>query len=512
MPDFSARPRGADYFFTRALLLRSLGGIYFVAFLVLVRQGLPLIGSRGLLPLGSFLDVASRHFDSKGLAAGHMPTIFWLGSSDAVLEGAAWLGLALSTLVVFGVANAPIFAALWALYLSFVYAGQIFYGYGWEMLLCEAGFLAVFFAPAWRPRLFSATEPPPLLLVFLFRWLTFRVMFGAGLIKLRGDACWTELSCLDFHYETQPNPNPLSPYFHFAPRFTHTAGVVVNHLAELLAPFGVFGPRPARLLAGAIIVGFQVLLILSGNLSFLNWLTLVIALACFDDRVFFRLMSAVTRSELPSLREAVVPQSRARRATLAVLGVAIAALSLNPIVNLLSPRQRMNYSWEPFMLVNTYGAFGSIGRVRREVVLEGTLSSVPDEHADWREYEFPCKPGDVHRPPCLVTPYHHRLDWQLWFAALSDYESQPWIVHLAYKFLRGDRSIEPLLARDPFPERPPRYVRARLYRYRFAPLGERGVYWRRELESEYFEPLSLGHADFRRFLAKHGWLDAEPTR
>jgi hypothetical protein len=511
MADFSVGPRGSDYFVTRSLLLRSLGCIYFVAFAILVQQGLPLIGSRGLLPLEAYLELASRHFE--GFAAvWRLPTLFWLDSSDAVIHGAAWVGLMLSTLVVFGVANAPILGALWVLYLSFVQAGQVFYGYGWEMLLCEAGFLAVFLAPAFRTALFSAKDPPPLLVIVLFRWLTFRLMFGAGLIKIRGDACWTELTCLDFHYETQPNPSPLSPFFHFAPRFTHTAGVLFNHVAELVAPFGVFGPRPVRLVAGAVIVGFQALLILSGNLSFLNWLSIVVAIACFDDRAFARWTPAHLRHDLARLRDSVLAPSRARRVTLVALGLVIGLLSLNPVVNLLSPRQRMNASFDPLGLVNTYGAFGSVGRVRREVVIEGSSSAVLDESTVWKEYEFPCKPGDVRRAPCLVTPYHYRLDWQLWFAALSDFEREPWIVHLAYKLLRGDRSIEPLIRHDPFPDEPPRFVRALIYRYRFAPLGERGVHWHRELEGEYLRPLFLGHHDFERFLASYGWLERAPGR
>ncbi len=511
MPDFFAGPRGRDYFFTRSLLLRSLGGIYFVAFAILVQQGGPLIGSRGLLPVTAYLELATRHFDGFQ-AVWRLPSLFWLGSSDAVLEGAAWIGLTLSALVVFGVANAPILAALWVLYLSFTQVGQIFYGYGWEMLLCEVGFLATFLAPAWRPNLLSERDPPPLLVIVLFRWLTFRLMFGAGLIKIRGDECWTDLSCLDFHYETQPNPSPLSPYFHFAPRFTHVGGVLVNHLAELIAPFGVFGPRRVRLVAGLVIVGFQTLLILSGNLSFLNWLSIVVAIACFDDRALGRLVPARIATELEALWESTIALSRARRATLAALGIVIGMLSISPVVNLLSPRQRMNASFDPLGLVNTYGAFGSVGRERYEVVLEGTSAQTPDENARWLEYEFPCKPGDVKRRPCFVTPYHYRLDWQMWFAALHDFEREPWIVHLAYKLLRGDRGIKSLFSYDPFPDRPPRYVRARFYRYRFAPLGERGVYWKRELAGEYLKPLWLEHREFRRFLANYGWLDDDHER
>jgi hypothetical protein len=335
-------------------------------------------------------------------------------------------------------------------------------------------------------------------------------MFGAGLIKLRGDECWTELRCLDFHYETQPNPGPLSPLFHFAPAWTRTAGVLLNHLAELIAPFGVFGPRRVRLVAGIVIVTFQSILILSGNLSFLNWLTLLIALACFDDGVFLRLVPRTHRPRLLSLKLAVAEPSRARRMTLLGLAIAIGALSLNPIVNLLSSRQLMNASFEPFNLVNTYGAFGSVSRERHEVVLEGTLGTPDDPNAVWREYEFPCKPGDVQRRPCLITPYHYRLDWQLWFAGLSNFQREPWIVHLAYLLLRGEPTLKSQLALDPFPDRPPRFVRARLYRYTFAPLGVRGVYWQRERIDEYLQPLSLGHVDFRRFLQRHGWLAAEP--
>jgi hypothetical protein len=511
MPNFFEGPRGTDYFFTRALLLRSLGVIYFVAFAILVRQGRPLIGSEGLLPVTAYLELASRHFDGFQ-AVWRLPTLFWLGSSDAWLDGAAWIGLTLSTLVVFGVANAPILGALWVLYLSFSQAGQVFYGYGWEMLLCEAGFLATFLAPAWRPNLFSERDPPPLLLIVLFRWLTFRLMFGAGLIKVRGDGCWSDFSCLDFHYETQPNPSPLSPYFHFAPRFTHVAGVLVNHLAEIVAPFGVFGPRKVRLVAGLVIVGFQALLILSGNLSFLNWLSIVVAIACFDDRALARLVPARLAPELGALRESDFTPSRARRSALIALGLVIGLLSLNPIVNLLSPRQRMNASFDPLGLVNSYGAFGSVHSVRHEVVIEGTRSEILDATTEWSEYEFPCKPGDVRRAPCLITPYHYRLDWQMWFAALSDFEREPWIVHLAYKLLRGDRGIKRLLARDPFPDRPPRYVRARFYRYGFAPLGERGVWWKRELAGEYLRPLWLEHREFRRFLASYGWLEDEGAR
>lgn len=507
---FRAAPAASEYFLTRAVLLRGLGFLYVVAFGILVKQVLPLIGTRGLLPAQSFLERVSAHFETTPRAFWGLPTLFWIDASDVALLGAAWLGVVLGALVLAGVANAPILALLWALYLSFVHVGQVFYGYGWDTLLCETGFLAIFLAPAWRLSLLSPREPPPFLVIVLMRWLAFRIMFGAGLIKLRGDACWTELRCLDFHYETQPNPGPLSAWFHSAPAWTRTAGVLFNHLAELVAPFGVFGPRRVRLVSGIVIVTFQSILILSGNLSFLNWLTLLIALACFDDGVFRRLMPRRFHPRLLSLRRECGEPSRARRMTLLGLAIVIGALSLNPLVNLLSSRQLMNASFDPFNLVNTYGAFGSVSRERHEVVLEGTSGSPDDPSAVWREYEFPCKPGDVRRRPCLITPYHYRLDWQMWFAGLSNFQREPWIVHLAYLLLRGEPTIKSQLAFDPFADRPPRFVRAQLYRYRFAPLRERGVHWQRERLDEYLAPLSLEHPEFRRFLAQHGWLDSEP--
>ena len=487
---FERRPLGADYYVTRAVLLRAIGFMYLVGFAVAWHQVLPLIGSNGILPVQSFLEGAVEHLGSRGAVAWRLPSLFLLDASDVTLRGAALVGVVLSAFVLSGVANAPILFVLWALYLSLVRVGQVFYGYGWEILLCETGFLAIFLAPAVRPRLFEARDPPPYVVIVAFRWLLFRVMFGAGLIKLRGDACWTELTCLFHHFETQPNPGPLSAWFHALPKPVLEGGVVMNHLVEVVAPWFVFGPRPARVLAGIAMVLFQVVLIASGNLSFLNWLTLVIALACFDDHAFARLLPQRPLSRLREIRAHVARASRSRRAVLAGLAVVLGLLSLNPVVNLLSTRQRMNSSFDPLMLVNTYGAFGSVLEERREVVIEGTASSDPADERSYVAYEFPCKPTDVERRPCLVTPYHHRLDWQLWFASFSEIESEPWLVHFVYQLLTGADAPRALLARDPFPSEPPRFVRARLFRYRFRNAGGDGPFWERSFVGEYLTPVS----------------------
>lgn len=279
-----------SYWLTRFVFLRLLGLVYTVAFLIVVLQWPPLLGSDGLQPAASFLDAVGA-FEGRSVGTFlRLPTLFWLNASDAAFRAGGYVGLGLSLLVLFGLANVPILLALWLLYMSFVHVGQIFYGYGWETLLLETGFLAIFLAPLGRPGPFPRRAPPSPVVIVLLRWLVFRLMLGAGLIKLRGDPCWRDLTCLVYHYETQPNPNPLSWYFHQAPVWFHRIEVLFNHVVELVAPFFVFGPRRARLVAGALVVLFQVILILSGNLSFLNWLTIAAAVACFDDTVFAPLL------------------------------------------------------------------------------------------------------------------------------------------------------------------------------------------------------------------------------
>ena len=277
------------YWLTRFMILRLLGIIYAVAFLVLINQILPLIGSHGLLPVGIYLKHIGDALGSPGAGFMRLPSIFWLGHSDATLLTLAWLGFVLSCVVAAGFANAPLLTVLWLLYMSFVHVGQEWYGYGWEIQLLETGFLAIFLCPLIDMRPFPR-RAPPMPVIGLFRWLIFRIMLGAGLIKIRGDEIWRNGTALYYHFETQPLPGPLSRWFHFLPRAVLKTGVWFNFLAELIAPWFAFWPRLARHIAGSVMVLLQVILILSGNLSFLNWLTIVPALACFDDGFWSRLL------------------------------------------------------------------------------------------------------------------------------------------------------------------------------------------------------------------------------
>ncbi len=480
----------ADLWLPRLLFQRGLGVVYFIAFLVALNQFRPLLGEHGLLPVPLFV---------KQLSFADSPSLFFLAPKDWAFCGVAWLGVALSIAAITGFSerfgtpvSIVIWGAMWLLYISFVNVGQTFYGFGWETMLLEAGFCAIFLGA-------STTLPHPIPF-WILRWMEFRVMFGAGLIKLRGDPCWRDLTCLDYHYQTQPIPNPLSWYFHRLPRWTLHGGVAFNHFVEIVVPFAFFLPQPFACVAACITILFQLLLMLSGNLSFLNLLTIVIALPMLDGKWLAKWMPVMA----PSMLE---PARWFEYSTIAYAAV-VALLSIRPAINLVSSRQLMNASFEPLHLVNTYGAFGSVGRVRDEVIVEGTSDATPSESADWRAYEFKGKPGDPSRMPPQIAPYHLRLDWQMWFAAMSNYTEEPWFVNFAAKLLAGDHAILSLLRKNPFPQAPPNYVRARLYRYRFTTAEERertGAWWHRELEGDWFPAVSLDTPGFAKLLRDEGW-------
>ncbi len=497
--------RFGSYWLTRFVLLRLLGCVYAVAFLAAARQVVPLIGAHGLLPLDSFFVEVQSALGSKAAGFLRIPSLFWLAHSDATLQVVAFIGCALSCVVIAGYANAIVMTVLWLLYMSFVHVGQDWYGYGWEIQLLETGFLAIFLCPLLDARPFSP-RPPPLVVIWLFRWLIFRIMFGAGLIKLRGDDAWRDLTALYYHFETQPIPNPLSRWFHFLPHWILRAGVGFNHVAELVAPWFVFHPRRARHIAGLIIVAFQSTLIVSGNLSFLNWLTIVPALACFDDSFWSKVLPRALVTRMTATSANAVAPSRAARSIRWTLVAVIGVLSIQPIVNMISSRQIMNTSFDPLDLVNTYGAFGTVGRERLNVVFEGTNGDPNDPNSTWKEYPYRALPVDIDRRPVQIAPYQPRLDWQMWFAAMSTPDQYPWTLHLVWKLLHGDAGAIGLFAANPFPDKPPRHIRAVSYRYRFARSDEHH-WWTRERLGLWLPAMSIDDPRLRDALHALGWLD-----
>ncbi|MDH6139825.1 hypothetical protein P3T35_001825 [Kitasatospora sp. GP30] len=455
------------YALSRLVLLRLLAAVYLVGFLAAARQFRALLGEHGLLPIPRYLRYRGWR---------DAPTLFQWHYSDRFFAAVSWGGAALSAAICAGLADlVPLWASmllwalLWVLYLSIVNVGQTWYSFGWESLLLEAGSLAVFLG--------NAKVAPPFTVLLLFRWLLFRVEFGAGLIKLRGDRCWRDLTCLKYHHETQPMPGPFSWYFHHLPLPLHKVEVAANHVAQLGFPVLLFTPQPVASVAAGAMVATQLWLVVSGNFAWLNWLTITLAFSAL------RLPGGTSGSRsAPIWFEVLV----------LLFTALVVVLSWWPARNLLSREQLMNFSFNRLHLVNTYGAFGSINRIRFEVVLEGTEDAVPTADSVWREYGFKGKPGDVRRRPRQYAPYHLRLDWLMWFAGISPSYARPWLRTFADRLLAGDPATLRLLRHNPFPDHPPRWVRAVLYRYRFTTRAERrasGAWWHREPLRTYLAPM-----------------------
>ena len=489
-----------SYFLSRFYILRLVGFIYFIAFLSASQQIIPLLGDKGLHPANYYLSRVSQSLETDFVSRYlQLPTLFWLDCSDSTLQITTYVGLFLSFLVMTGLAcNMIILFALWILYSSIVNVGQIFYSYGWESQLMETGFLSIWLVP-----FININEnriKPPFFILLLFRLLIVRIMLGAGMIKIRGDQCWRDLTCLDYHYETQPIPNIVSWYLHQAPHSFQAFGVAVNHFVELIVP--IFCLIPIRLiqnLTGVCFVLFQILLIISGNLSFLNWLTIVPALACIDDgfynyltprwlkHLYFGHKLTKQQQQPPTITTKVdddhqvkAPRNKNRinlrvslkyfRKVVTILVVlALLYLSIAPFQNIFSTGQIMNTSFDRFRLVNTYGAFGHVGKERHEVILFGTDDKIITKNTNWTEYQFKCKPGDEYRTPCLVAPYHLRIDWQVWFSAFQNINQNPWLIHFVYKLLINDPVTGTLIEESRFLKEgiKPVWVKANLYQYQF---------------------------------------------
>ena len=503
MPAVLGNP--GTYWLTRFVILRLLGLIYAVAFLVIINEIVPLIGSDGLLPVGIYLKQVRDALGSTRSGFMRLPSVFWFIHSDAALLTGAWIGFVLSLIVIAGYVNAPLLSVLWFLYMSFVHIGQDWYGYGWEIQLMETGFLSIFLCPLLDMRPFPK-RAPPFTIIVLLRWLAFRIMLGSGLIKIRGDEIWRNGTALYYHFETQPIPGPLSRWFHFLPRAVLKAGAWFNFLGELVAPWFVFWPRIARHIAGLVIILFQLSIILSGNLSFLNWLTILPALACFDDGFWSRLLPrALVRKAEAAALEAV--PSRPMSIIAWVVTAIVLFLSIKPAMNMLSTRQIMNTSYDPLELVNTYGAFGTVGQERLNVIFEGTMDDNPGDNAEWKPYIYRGLPVELDKRPPQIAPYQLHLDWQMWFASMSTPDEYPWTFNLIWKLLHNDRNATGLFANNPFPDKPPRYIRAILYRYSFAKPGNaKGLWWNRDSLGVWIPAMSAKDSRLIDFLKGQGWI------
>ena len=474
-----------------------MGLIYLIAFLSLTVQVRGLIGQDGILPAGEFMTAARTWAGTQQIGIDRfrvLPTLFWASTSDGVLQGTCLAGAALAVLLMAGIAPVVLLPLLWVGYLSLVVVGRVFLWYQWDILLLEAGSLAIFIAPlVWRHSLGRPIEPPRIALWLLW-WLLFRLMFESGVVKLAsGDATWRGLTALTFHYDTQPLPTPVAWYMHQLPRWFQRGSTAAVLGIELAFPWLIFTPRRLRLVACAILVWFQGLIWLTGNYTFFNLLTMALSVLLVDDATVDRLMQKLG-THRPIATPAVSRPVGWRSLILAMVVLITVPVSFVTLVR----EFRVNPpGWqivepiadviEPFQSVNGYGLFAVMTTTRPEIVIEGS-----SDGTTWRPYEFKYKPGDVTRRPPWVAPHQPRLDWQMWFAALGSDEFS-WLERFCQRLLEGSPEVLRLLASDPFAGRPPQFVRAVRYDYRFADLSThrtQGVWWTRTELGQYNSVMS----------------------
>jgi hypothetical protein len=475
------------YVLSSWVFLRALGVIYLIAFISLARQVRGLIGSEGLVPA---IDLLNRH---RGGGLGRIlriPTLLWINSSDKFLGGLCWSGAILSVLMVLGIAPLPITIVLWICYLSLFTVGGPFLGYQWDILLLEAGFLAIFLAPLeWLPTFPPTVAPSPVVIVLLW-WLLFRLMWSSGLTKiLSGDRRWRKLSALAFHYETQPLPTPLAWHMHQLPLWFHRLSTAIVLVVEMIVPALIFVPGAAQSIAAGLFIALMICIELTGNYAFFNLLGIALCIPLFDDARLSKWLGIV-RWQAPTPSTGCIVVSIVPAVLILILSLAPMLLLFHREVRWPGLLEKLIRFLTPFRLVNSYGLFSVMTIERPEIIVEAS-----DNGADWVEYEFKYKPGNARRPSRFVAPHQPRLDWQMWFAAMGYYQNHLWIRRLMMRLMEGEACIEALLKLNPFQKSRPRYIRCVLFDYRFTSRKERkvtGAYWRRERRGLYAPVIEFG--------------------
>lgn len=461
-----------SYSVSSFIFIKLLAIVYFIAFYSLSSQIIPLIGENGILPLKEYLQNANFK----------LPTLFWLNSDDYTIQYICTGGVLLSVLLFFGFFPTLILVLLWMFYLSLVVAGQEFLAFQWDNLLLETGFLSIFLPPICK-RFISPAEPIKLVVVF-FKILIFKLMFMSGVVKITsGDIAWRDFTALTYHYFTQPIPNPVAYYFNFLPLWFHKISCLFMFFIELITPLFVFSKRKLRIISFVFLLALQVMILISGNYCFFNCLTLFLCVFLIDDLVWLNLFPFLNKIDAKKYK--FIPVKLFYPFVFVIIFTTVIQIfglqwSPSPL-----PKSLLNlyYSIIPFRSFNTYGLFAVMTKSRPEIILEGS-----NDRLNWKAYEFKYKVGDEKRMPPFVAPHQPRLDWQMWFAALSDYKSNPWFLNLCSKILEGNESVLRLIKVNPFPDVPPRYLRALVYDYKFADINTKKnlkVWWIRELKGMY---------------------------
>src|SRR6204780_1641350 len=433
------------------LFLRAMGLIYFAAFVSFGVQALGLIGSHGIMPLPEFVDAARNQLGSQGYT--QFPMVFWLSQSDFAIQAVCWAGAVLSVLVIFNVLPRLSLFLCYALYLSLFFAGQIFMGFQWDVLLLETGFLAFLLSIATRPG------------IWLLRWLLFRFMLLSGAVKLlSGDPTWHNLSALSYYFQTEPLPTPLAWYVHHLPQGVLISATAATLFIEIVLPFLILFPRRLRLVAAYGILLLQLVILLTGNYAFFNLLTMALCLVLFDDaalrKVLPRSLIRFVQLHLRDIQPRKIVSYGGGAVGLLIVYIGLAQLHAVFTSRMSIPAAWLNEEIAPLRVVNTYGLFAVMTTTLPEIIVEGS-----DDAVNWRESGFKYKPGDVMRRPRWNFPHQPRLDWQMWFAALGSATDNPWFSMFLQRLLENSPDVTALLGNNPFPGKPPVYVRALLYEY-----------------------------------------------
>jgi len=530
---FDSRNGPSDRFLSRWIFLRALGVIYFSAFFSLVSQVRGLIGPEGILP-------ASEYLKSVAEQLGHarywyVPSVLWLSSGSHMLVGLCWVGMAAAVLVVFNIWPRGMLTICFVCFLSFVSAAGDFSGYQSDGMLLEAGFLSLFLAPGgFRPG-FGETWPPVRAALYLLLWEWFRIYFESGVAKIAGgDPEWRNFTALDEYYQNGPLPTWIGWYAQHFPHWFHTATTFFTLALELVLIWAAFLPRPFRIALFFIVTPWQIAIILTANYTFLNYLVLILAFLLLDDRFLMRFVptkwkqsllgcpialptepapvaadqlsilapsSSPSTGEVPASKNAPRDPWQSIRFCLAPLRVVLTAVllmwifyaSTAQMVWMIGPAPLPTSPvtlLDPLRIANRYGLFAVMTRGRYEIEFQGS-----NDGQTWIAYPFRHKPQELDKPPRIYAPYQPRLDWNLWFASLGEWRDNPMVLRTQRRLLSNDTDVLALFATNPFPQGPPRQVRAVLWQYWFTSMAEKrehGLWWRRELLGLYAPAIQLG--------------------
>ena len=484
------------YQITQQIFPRILSLIFLIAIVSLWTQIDGLVGSRGILPARQFLHIIEENFGVDGYF--QFPNYFWINTSDSFLHIICAIGTIIALLGIFVPFSVWIWFLLWSIYLSLTIIGQDFLSFQWDILLAETGFLAIFLSPLSLRLKWKNASLPSKIVHWLFVWLLFRLMFASGVVKLAsGDATWHNLTALTYHFETQPLPTWIVWFVHQFPQWILMLSTGIMFFIELIVPFFIFFPRRFRLIAFWVLVLFQLIIALTGNYGFFNLLAIVLCLWLIDDRSwhvsiqkkFLKLVLISGNKNEENIH------NWPKWTTTTLLWVVIFMSSILMIsstfrmrVNWPAPIRHIYFIFSPFHIVSSYGLFAVMTTERPEIIVEGS-----DDGKDWQAYKFRYKPDDLSKRPTFVVPYQPRLDWQMWFAALGDVRQNPWFVNFCIRLLQGSRPVINLLKENPFPQKPPKFVRALLYDYEFTNFKEKrdsGDWWKRKFVGQYLSPIS----------------------